>query len=220
MKFEKISENKLRITLNIKDLKDRDIDFSNFMADSLETQNLVLDILEEANRKLGFNTNNYRLKIEALAMVDGDFIVNITRIPHKVERNPILATSRSRRKFTVQKKKKLNKSENSIYKFDNFDDYYHFIQFLFENNLSDSVKAAKNILVYLYKEQYYLVFRKINVNYTNSLNFYTAITEFGTYINNSDLFLSKLSEYGNIVIKHNALRNSLKHFGKKTEKKL
>ena len=44
MKFEKLSENKLRITLNIRDLADKDIDYHSFMSNSVDTQKLFLDI--------------------------------------------------------------------------------------------------------------------------------------------------------------------------------
>lgn len=54
MKFEKLSENKIRITLTVNDLKNKDIDFHNFMSNPLETQDLFLDILEEAKEKIRF----------------------------------------------------------------------------------------------------------------------------------------------------------------------
>ena len=80
MKFEKLSENKIRITLTVNDLKEKDINFHDFMSNPLESQDIFLDILKEAKEKIGFNTTDYKVKIEALAMIDGDFIVNITRI--------------------------------------------------------------------------------------------------------------------------------------------
>lgn len=48
MKFEKLGENKIRITLSIQDLEEKDINFHDFMSNSLETQDLFLDMLEEA----------------------------------------------------------------------------------------------------------------------------------------------------------------------------
>jgi len=55
-------------------------------------------------------------------------------------------------------------------------------------------------------------FFNINLNYKNILKFYSCITEFASYINNSELFISKLCECGQLVIKNNALKTSLKHF--------
>ena len=61
MKFEKLSENKLRITLNIRDLADKDIDYHSFMSNSVDTQKLFLDMLEKAEEEVGFKTKNYNI---------------------------------------------------------------------------------------------------------------------------------------------------------------
>ena len=63
MKFEKLNENKIRITLSIRDLEEKDIDFHDFMSNSLESQDLFLDMLEEAEEKVGFKTRDCKVKI-------------------------------------------------------------------------------------------------------------------------------------------------------------
>ena len=67
MKFEKLSENKIKITLTSQDLKDKNIDFHSFMSNPLEKQDLFLDILEEAEEEIGFEFKDYPVRIEALA---------------------------------------------------------------------------------------------------------------------------------------------------------
>ena len=210
MKFEKLNENKIRITLTINDLKDKDIDFHDFMSNPLETQDLFLDILEEAKEKVGFNTTNYRVKIEALAMIDGDFVVNITRMLESEKTST--STCTPKKKFKVRRKTAEPKSEQAVYKFDSFDDYCYFIQYLSKNELSNSYLIAKKIDTYVYENAYYLIFHDINENYKHILKFYSSITEFGAYINNSTLFISKLQECGKLVIKNNSLKTSLKYF--------
>ncbi|HBC85168.1 MAG TPA: hypothetical protein DCZ30_07260 [Clostridiales bacterium] len=83
MKFEKLNEDKIRITLSSQDLVEKDIDFHSFMSNSIKSQNLFLDILEEAEKKVGFVTKDYKVRIEALAMNDGDFIFTVTRFSRK-----------------------------------------------------------------------------------------------------------------------------------------
>ena len=212
MKFEKLSENKIRITLTAGDLKDKDIDFHDFMSNPLETQDLFLDILEEAKEKVGFNTTDYRVKIEALAMIDGDFVVNVTRMSDTEKEKQIPITSIPKKKFKVRRKSLTPKSEQAIYKFDTFDDYCYFIEYLAQNNLFKVHTIAKEIVAYMYQNEYYLIFHDINAENKNLLKFYSSITEFGTYINNSTLLISKLEECGKIIIKNNALKTSLKHF--------
>ena len=213
MRFEKLSENKIRIFLTSNDLKEKDIDFHSFMSNSSVAHGLFLDILEEAKNKIGFNTCNYNVKIDALAMIDGDFVVNVSRVLPEQEKNTLPPPIK--KKLKVRKKNIEKNSDYCIYKFDNFDDYYHFIEFLYLHNLSDAVQIAKNIVVYLYMNQYYLILNNINNNYKHTHAFSSSITEFGTFVNSSQLFVSKLHEYGKLVIKNNALRNSLKYFKKK-----
>ncbi len=83
MKFEKLNEDKIRITLSSQDLAEKDIDFHSFMSNSIKSQDLFLDILEEAEKKVGFVTKDYKVRIEALAMNDGNFIFTVTRFSRK-----------------------------------------------------------------------------------------------------------------------------------------
>ena len=46
MKIEKLNENKIRITLDLNDLAEKDIDFHSFMSNPIESQNLFLDMLK------------------------------------------------------------------------------------------------------------------------------------------------------------------------------
>ena len=214
MRFEKLSENKLRIIVSMKDLEEKDIDFHDFMSNSLETQDLFLDILEEAEEKVGFHTKNYRVKIEALAMTDMDFIVTITRmVPPEAEKNVP-----THKKFKVRRKQVQTEATKAIYRFSSFDDYCYFIQYVSQNHLSTAFNIAKHISLYLYKEQYYLILMNIHPEYPHLKKFLSSIVEFATYINPSTLFLAKLQECGSLVIKHNAFRTSLKHFSTKNKK--
>ena len=68
MQIEKLNENKIRITLNLDDLKENNIDLHSFMASSIETQDLFYCMLDKAEKEVGFETKNYKLMIEALAI--------------------------------------------------------------------------------------------------------------------------------------------------------
>ena len=217
MKFEKLNENKIRIVFTVEDLQEKHIDFHTFMANSLETQDLFLDMLEEAEEKVGFCTKNYKVKIEALAMSDGDFIVTITRLSPELEKGRT-PTAVPKKKFKVHRKRQEIATNQTIYKFDSFDDYYYFVQFLSNSDMRSIVTIAKQATVYLYKNSYYFILNNINLEHKYLLKFYSCITEFATYVNNSSLFISKLNECGTIVVKNNALRTSLKYFKSKQQK--
>ena len=176
MKFEKLSENKIKITLTSQDLKDKNIDFHSFMSNPLEKQDLFLDILEEAEEEIGFEFKDYPVRIEALAMANGEFIVTVTRV--------VPDSKNLHKKVSVKRKNTKIDSKYAIYKFASFDDYCNFVKYLKNHNLSLSYKVAKNILLYLYKEDYYIVFDNINLKYSNIAKFNSAIIEFAKFISN------------------------------------
>ena len=76
MQIEKITENKIRITLNIQDLQEKNIDLHTFMSNSIESQDLFYDMLDKAEKEVGFETKNYKLMIEALAVPNRKFYIN------------------------------------------------------------------------------------------------------------------------------------------------
>ena len=59
MKIEKLNEDKIRITLDINDLKEKNIDFHSFMSNSISTQSIFVDMLKKAEKEVGFITKNY-----------------------------------------------------------------------------------------------------------------------------------------------------------------
>ena len=66
MKFEKLNENKIKIIVSMKDLEDKDISLHDFMSNSIESQELFLDLLEEAEEKVGFKTSNCKIRDESI----------------------------------------------------------------------------------------------------------------------------------------------------------
>ena len=207
MKFEKLNENKIRITLNTQDLIEKHIDFHSFMSNSQESQNLFLDMLDEAERKVGFVTKDYKIRIEALAMADGNFILTITRFGKNSDSS---VKNQKAKKLKIKRKNFDINATQLIYKFSTFDDFCKFSDFI--SKLDNFNNIAKSIVLYNYQNSYYLYISKINTQHNGLKKLYTSITEFGTYIDNSDIFSRKLTEYGKIAIKNNAIKTCIKFF--------
>lgn len=207
MKFEKLNENKIRITLNTQDLVDKNIDFHSFMSNSQESQNLFLDMLDEAEKKVGFVTKDYKLRIEALAMSDGNFVLTITRFGKNVD--SIVKPSKSKNLRIKRKKLDMNSSQ-LIYRFDTFEDFSNFSTCI--SKLDGFYSISKSMILYSYKNAYYLCFSNINTSHPSVKRLYTIISEFGTYIDDSELFARKLIECGKVVMKNNAIKNCVKFF--------
>lgn len=205
MRFEKLNEDKIRITLSHEDLVKKDIDFHDFMSNSIESQDLFFDMLEEAEREIGFVTKDYLIRIEALAMAGGDFVLTVTRsLPEGVRNNV-------RKKVHIKRKKVKLDSSQFIYCFSSFDDFCSFTQFFYKNGFK-ATNLANSILLYEYKDAYYLSISGINLEYANLKKLFSCITEFASFVNHSEVFASKLAESGKLIMKHNAIRTGIKHF--------
>lgn len=209
MRFEKLSNDKIRIILDLQDLEDNDIDYQSFMSNSSDSQKLFMEILDEAEEQIGFITKDYKLMIEALATMDGDFIITVTRSL------PDFDIASVYKKRTIKAKRKSNKltTDTIIYEFNNFDDIFDFVLLLKNLNITGLNAFTKDFALYTYKNNYYLVMDNIDKNFDAIKTFLCALTEFGKSINNSNLFKSRLNEYGTLLVKINfykALSKNLK----------
>ncbi len=208
MKLEKLNDDKIRITLNLDDLKENDIDFHTFMSNSIESQELFLDMLDKAEKELGFVTDDYKVMIEALAMTNGNFVLTVTRLePDKNNK-----ATYNKKKVTIKRKSSPINARKAIYCFNSFDEFCSYCNFLNSNMLKNMNAFADSITLFEYKEKYYLVFTNIVVNNSLLKLFCSSITEFASFVSDADLFESKLLEYGNVIMKDSAIDDCLKYF--------
>lgn len=207
MKLEKLNDDKIRITLNLEDLKENDIDFHTFMSNSIESQELFLNMLDRAEKELGFVTDDYRVMIEALAMTNGNFVLTVTRFEAEKEKSTY-----KKKKVNIKRKTANINTDKAIYCFNSFDEYCGYCSFLNNNILKYMNNFADSVSLYSYNEKYYLVFSNIHVNINLLKAFCSSITEFAHFVENADLFESKLLEYGKLVMKDNAIDICIKHF--------
>lgn len=206
MRIEKITENKIRIILNLEDLKENNIDLHSFMSNSPETQDLFLDMLEKAETEVGFKTRNYKLMIEALATSDCNFIFTITRLLPEKE----TSSSKAPKKNIKAKRKVVTPDKIlSIYKFSTFDEFCEFCTYLDSTPLKGKLKSS---ILYSYNSEYYLVLNNIRMKLSDFKAFCYAITEFASYVKGHVLFERKLKEYGKLIIKQNAIGTCNKYF--------
>ena len=209
MKIEKLNENKIRITLNIEDLSNRNIDLHTFMSNSIESQDIFLDMLNKADEEVGFNTDDCRIMIEALALNNGHFILKITKFEHKTEEKFL---PRKKNLHIRRKSPKLNFNK-TIYSFESFDAFCDFCTFLndtlHERQISEFAKSSD---LYEYNSNFYLILSEINTNSVNLDYICSSITEFAHFVNSSELFDRKIKEYGKLIVENNALATFMKHF--------
>ena len=206
MRFEKINENKIRIFLSGTDLLKNNIDFHAFMSNPIESQSLFLRMLNKAEKEIGFNTKNYDVKIEAMQIASEIFILTITRVlPEKSKKADI------NKRVHIRKSNINYDIQNSIYVFNTFDDFCLFSSFIKKHNIKAN-NIAKKVVLFEYKNNYYLLFSEINLKNNDLNKILVNINEFATHLICSELFRYKILDTGQIIMKNNAIETAIKYF--------
>ena len=207
MKIEKLTNTKIRVIINSSDLEESNLDIHTLLKKETRGKNFFLNILEQAKKEVGFNTDGYKLLIEAFSGTEDNFIFTITKYMAPDQQLNISPQS-----FMAKRKKPLNPSKQAIYSFNAFDEYCDFCNSLVKNTNFDIKMFSKNISLYLYKEIYYLVVKNINVQYVFTKQFFSLISEFSIPLNYSNVFENKLIEYGKTIMDKDAILLSMQYF--------
>lgn len=121
MQIEKLNDDKLKVVLNKKDLKENDIDLNTFMANSLDSQELFLDILDIAEEKFNFYVDDSKLLIESISLANDIFIFTITKVNENISTNTSINNIYCFNSFDhlADALKLINLSINKIYTYNN-----------------------------------------------------------------------------------------------------
>lgn len=204
MKIEKLTENKIRVIMNLKDIESN-TDIHTFFNNMINSQNIFLDILDKAEKEVNFHTEGCKLLIEAFSTLEDTIVFTITKFS-------ISETPQNKNKKLIVKRKNLTPSfENAIYNFNDFNFFCNFCKSINMIKNLDINKIAKKIILYSYKNKYYLVFKNINYNYIYTHKVLNILSEFGKLENCSNNFEYKLIEHGKIFVKNNALIKGTKY---------
>lgn len=204
MKIEKINDDKIKITFDYIDLQENNIDFHSFMANSTQTQALFLKILDQAEESLGFNTDQYKLEINTLALSNGIFILIVTRLQKETKKKVV--------HVHTKRKSNINNPTFSIYKFNSFDNFISFCQFIVQNSDVNLLKVLENNnSLFKYNSQYFFAISTTTMNIKQKEFLFSCITEFAKFITNSKTFLAKLKENTTCFLDKNAI-NSVIHY--------
>ena len=201
MKFEKLSEYKLRVTVsNAELLENSNGDLDNFMSNPTKARKSFLEILDKAEDEVGFHIDNSRIRIDAKSMYNGDFIFTITKLIPKGSKKvkPV--------KVPIQKDNTL------VYSFVDIEHFFNFCNFLKKQKINKLREFCKTIELYKYNGKYVLICLNINQNYRYLGMLYSGITEFGNFLTSQESVATLIKERGTLVIGHNAIYTSQKNF--------
>ncbi len=210
MKIEKLTENKIRIIINQDDLKDSSLDLHTIMTKTIEAQGLFLEILDKAKKECGFDTDGYKLLIEAFSSQDEVIVFTITKFELKAEDKPAVSSFPKRlkvkRKFNV-----LPIYDFSIYRFEDFEQFCSFCASLrMYNQLSTNGLMCSSL--YSYNNKFFLVLSRIQLEYKSFILLCSLLSEFAIFCTNVNNFENRLKEYGKCLMRKNAISTTLKFF--------
>lgn len=197
MKFEKINDNILRIVLSFDELPDCD-NLSDLMSDTELAKSSFLRLLDQAGSVVGFDTTDYKVKIQAQSLHNGNFVITVTKLVELKGKRKVVTPKRVYKEDSTC-------SAFTVYKFDNFEDFSSFCSCLKTNKFLYLNRLAKLCYLYSYSNSYFLVLNNINENHKQIALFYSLITEFSEFVTNKELFCFTLKERGKLVLDNNAL---------------
>ena len=213
MKIEKLTENKIRILLKNEDIKDKDIDLHTIMTTAVQDSGgFLLEILNLAEKEVGFNTDGYKLLIEAYSSPDNDFVFTITKYLEAKEPSKIIKKSAvPRRKIVDNYPKHISYNGYYTFIFNDFESFCELCTYL-ENSEIPIKGLARQISLHKYNDMLYLLIDGIKNRSICYNTLFNILSEFSKFTGVSPAFKNKLSEHGNTLINHNALQTGIKYF--------
>lgn len=199
MKIEKINDNKIKITLSARDLQERNLDFQALRYNSPEAQNLFWDMIKRAETEYGFTAANCQLFIEAASVMDGNFIVTITKMTDSraLPNVPFVKPKSVGSSLKVRKKQAMNNT-GAIISFNKIDDLYDAL-------LVNTIPMKINAKLFEYNDLYYLLVKPNLTQIHECKRLVAILSEFGKLERDYEYMESKLLEYGNELIAKDAL---------------
>lgn len=226
MKIEKISENKIKITLTIEELLERKITLKDIKKNRIKAQDLFMDLIEENNLHEDFINENTELFVEASSDNSNFFMITITKVDYLKalpnynllkkdvnksnevdEKTPGIPQEMLPTKMSVNTKNKENiKSKKTfvikscIYKFDDF------------NNLNVFCKKAiiddlfiGNTSLYKSNNTYFIIFKNSTIKNPLFINTFRLLSEYCTSYYSSSLEKSLIHEKSTLILDKNAI---------------
>ena len=193
MKFEKITDTKIKITVSLQDMESNNLSVENVLSNSADSQKLIDSILSKAEAELGFKPDDSQLLVEAVAPSEGECIFTITKLLDE--------------KICYPKNGNL-----FIFKFDCFDDFINLCTFLDNFSYLCLKEISKNFSLIYYNNTYYLKF--VESEYSTIVIDYikTLFEEFGKDVSHSAGIDGILNEYGKVIFSKNAILKCINSF--------
>lgn len=207
MKIEKINNDKLKITLTVTDLHDKDIDIADLSLDTPKAHSFFDDILEKAFDEFGFEVNDSPVIIEASPISKDTLVIFISKVDRetvidrlkahteKLEGTESGTEDKPAKKKTTRKKAK---NEPIVYRSEGLMDIEEAC-----SNLSGYFEGQS--MLYKLRNIYYLVLGKNRVRGISSSIIESVLCEYISKVDATNLNIAYFEEHGEVIIKTRAV---------------
>lgn len=205
MRIEKISDSKIKVTVNKEDIKIWNVNMSNLTDNTPEAQDLFWFALRQAEKDVDFQVGESQLLVEAMPVCGEGFVMIISKMaPGANVMDAISKGGRERHNMDIRvKRRNRNAAPINIFKFSEFEDVCEGVRQI------GIIFCGKSAL-YKYKNAFYLILMPYD-----AMNFFETeniISEFGSRIQNPHIAGGLLNEHGTVLIKEFAVETVLAHF--------
>lgn len=192
MKFEKVSENKLKVVINADDLTEYGITPDKLLLDAAAAQDFLHNLLKKAE-EFDFYANGEQVMIEVVSSNRDIFTIYITKISNPADTLPHMSLRAKR----PERRPRPNTRRNSlIFRFDDFEAVSRACQYITAEFVSKSN-------LYKYKDEYYLALTLKSTAISESVR--TKLFDFGREETSILGKQGELSEHGELMIENDAI---------------
>ena len=193
MKFEKLTDTKIRIILSIKDIESNNLSIDDVLSNSKDSQKLLNTLITKAEKELDFKTEDSQLLVEAISSCSDEYIFTITKLLED----------------------KIYCCKNNtyfIFKFDCFDDFVNLCTFLKNFSYLCLKDISKNFSLIYYNCTYYLRYTNNEISSIVFDYIKSLFEEFAKDVSYSTGIDGILNEYGKVIFSKNAIMKCINCF--------
>ncbi|MBQ7717801.1 MAG: adaptor protein MecA [Clostridia bacterium] len=191
MKIEKISYNKIKMTVSALDMIKWGVSLDNFVQDTPEARELFWTLIKRAEFETGFSFDDSRLMVEAMPHKYDGIVLFVTKIE-----DDILNIPQTVKKSKIRAKAPRVRTGEEIFRFDGIDGLINCLK-----NFDKDIQAD----LYKYLDNYYLII------YCNE-NVWAYFNEYGDRLIARDYEISHIREHGKLIAEGNAIYTIKKYF--------
>lgn len=192
MKIEKITDNKVKITIPFEELERRNITLHDIEINSAVAKDFFTDLIEESNIDECFEFEDSQLFIEASADTNNTFILTVT----KIEDIPDVSSYNKNSNLSL-----CTRLDSQLFEFSSLERILEFCQITKKENLY----FGKNSL-YKYDDRYFILFSDSSIRNKKFQKTHTMLTEYSSRYFSYDLFYTAIIEKSDVIIKNLALQ--------------